>query len=111
MEELLSRQPSWVSDVYAAVIDGLRTAGPVHEDAVDIGIFLKSDRTIAQFRPQVRSVQLWVFLPDPREDHRISRIVATGVDRYVHLVKLTSPADVDDQVRAWLAESYDANTD
>ena len=111
MEELLSRHPSWVSDVYAAVIDGLRTAGPVHEDAVDIGIFLKSDRTIAQFRPQVRSVQLWVFLPDPRKDQRISRIVATGVDRYVHLVKLTSPADVDDQVRAWLAESYDANTD
>jgi hypothetical protein len=111
VEELLSRHPPWVSDVYAAVVDGLRTAGPVHEDAVDIGIFLKSDRTIAQFRPQVRSVQLWVFLPDPREDQRISRIVATGVDRYVHLVRLSGPADVDDQVRAWLAESYDANTD
>jgi Domain of unknown function (DUF5655) len=78
---------------------------------VEVGIFLKSDRTIAQFRPQVRSAQLWIFLPDPREDRRISRVVATGADRYVHLVKLTVPADVDEQVRAWLTESYDANTD
>ncbi len=110
-EELLSRHPRWVTEVYAAVIDALRTAGPVHEDAVDVGIFLKSDRTIAQFRPQVRSIQLWIFLPYQHEDERISRIVATGIDRYVHLIKLTGPDDVDDQVRAWLAESYDANTD
>ena len=111
VEELLSRHPRWVSDVYAAVIEVLWAAGPVHEDAVDVGIFLKSDRTVAQFRPQVRSVQLWIFLPDERQDERVSRIVATGADRYVHLVKLTGPGDVDDQLRAWLTESYDANTD
>ena len=52
-----------------------------------------------------------IFLPDRYEDERVSRIVASGADRYVHLVKLSSPADVDEQVRAWLAESYDANTD
>jgi hypothetical protein len=111
VRELLSRHPPWVTEIYTAVIDALGAAGPVHEDAVDIGIFLKSDRTLAQFRPQVRSVQLWIFLPDRREDERVSRIVATGADRYVHLVKLTSPDDVDDQVRAWLTESYDANTE
>ena len=111
VEELLRRHPPWVTEVYAAVIEALRTAGPVHEDAVEIGIFLKSDRTVAQFRPQVRSVQLWIFLPYRQEDERISRIVATGVDRYVHLVKLAGPTDVDDQVRGWLTESYDANTD
>ena len=111
VEELLSRHPAWVTQVYTAIIDALRTAGPVHEDAVDVGIFLKSDRSIAQFRPQVRSAQLWFFLPYKLEDERINRVVATGVDRFVHLVKLTSPDDVDDQLRAWLTESYDANTD
>ena len=111
VEELLSRHPPWVAEVYAAVIDALRPLGPVHEDAVGVGVFLKSDRTIAHFRPQVRSVQLWIFLPDRLEDERFSRVVPTGVDRYVHLVKLTSPTDVDEQLRAWLTESYDANTD
>ena len=110
VDDLLSRHPSWVAEVYTAVIAALSAAGPVHEDAVEVGIFLKSDRTIAQFRPQVRSVQLWIFLPERREDEHVSRIVLTGADRYVHLVKLSSAVDVDDQLRAWLTESYDANT-
>ena len=111
VQELLSRHPRWITDVYAAVIDALRAVGPVHEDAVDVGIFLKSDRSIAQFRPQVRSVQLWIFLPYQLEDERVSRVVATGADRFVHLIKLITAEDVDDRVRAWLAESYDFNTD
>jgi hypothetical protein len=111
VQELLSRHPAWVAEIYTAVIDALRAAGPVHEDAVDVGIFLKSDRSIAQFRPQARSVQLWIFLPYPLENGRVSRVVATGIDRYVNLVKLTSPAEVDEKLRAWLTESYDANTD
>ena len=111
VEELLCFHDASVTEIYTAVIDALRAAGPTHEDAVDVGIFLKSDRSIAQFRPQVRSVQLWFFLPYRLEDERVSRIEATGVDRYVHLVKLTSPAEVDEKLRAWLTESYDANTD
>ena len=100
-----------MSEIYSAVIEHLRTLGPVHEDAVNVGIFLKSDRKIAEFRPLVRSVQLWLFLPDRREDPRISRSVPTGVDRIVHLIKLTSPEQVDAHLREWLAESYHFNTD
>ena len=83
----------------------------MHEDAVDVGIFLKSDRKIAEFRPRVRSVQLWLFLPDRRDDPRITRSAATGADRFVHLIKLTAPEQVDAQVQEWLAESFDLNTD
>ena len=111
VDELLSRHPDWVADIYQAVVEPLRKLGPVHEDAVNVGVFLKSDRTIGQFRPMVRSVQLWLFLPDRREDPRVSRIETTGVGRFVHLIKLTSPEEVDEQVRGWLAEAYDLNTD
>ncbi len=111
VDELLGRHPDWVGEIYAVVIGHLQALGPVHEDAVDVGIFLKSDRKIAEFRPLVRSVQLWLFLPDRREDPRISRSLPTGVDRFVHLIKLTAPEQVDAQVQEWLAESFDFNTD
>ena len=111
VDELLGRHPDWVGEIYAVVIEHLQAMGPVHEDAVDVGIFLKSDRKIAEFRPLVRSVQLWLFLPDQREDPRISRSMPTGVDRIVHLIKLTSPEQVDAQLQEWLAESFDFNTD
>ena len=105
------RHPAWVGEVYQAVIEHLRTLGPVHEDAVNVGVFLKSDRKLAQFRPKVRSAELWLFLPEAIDDPRISRSMRTGVDRAVSLVKLTAAGEVDDQVRAWLTTAYDLNTD
>ena len=68
VDELLSRHPDWVGEVYEAVLEPLRALGPVHEDAVDVGVFLKSDRKLAEFRPRVRSVLLHVALPTPRDD-------------------------------------------
>lgn len=111
VEELLGRHPDWVTEIYDAVIGPLRTLGPVHEDAVDVGIFLKSDRKIAEFRPRVRSVLLSICLPSPRDDPRLMRVYPSGPDRYWHPVKLAGAEEVDEQLRAWLAESYDINTD
>ena len=39
------------------------------------------------------------------------RIDTTAPDRHFHAIKLTSPDEVDEQVRSWLAEAYDLNTD
>jgi hypothetical protein len=109
--ELLSRHPAWVSEIYQRIIGHLRSLGPIHEDAVDVGIFLKSDRKIAEFRPRVRSAQLYLFLPDARESPLVQRSLRTGADRIVHLIKLTSAADIDAELLSWLTESYNLNTD
>jgi hypothetical protein len=53
VNDLLARHPDWVTEIYRLVIEHLSSLGPVHEDAVNIGIFLKSDRKIAEFRPRV----------------------------------------------------------
>jgi hypothetical protein len=111
VETLLSRHPSWVSDIYAAIVAHLQSLGPFHEDAVEVGIFVKSDRTLAQFRPRVRSVQLGLFLPDRLADARVARVLQAAADRMVAIVNLRDPAEVDDQLREWLSEAYDFNTD
>jgi uncharacterized protein DUF5655 len=111
VKELLSRHPAWVREIYQEIISHLRSLGPIHEDAVDVGIFLKSDRKIAEFRPKVRSAQLSLFLPDARDNPLVLRSVRTGADRIVHIIKLTSAEEVDDELLSWLTESYDLNTD
>ena len=111
VDELLSRHPDWVGEIYEAVLEPLRKLGPVHEDAVDVGVFLKSDRKLAEFRPRVRSVLLHVALPTVHDDPRVMRIYTTAPDRHFHAIKLTTPEDVDDQLQSWLAEAYDLNTD
>jgi Domain of unknown function (DUF5655) len=109
--DLLARHPQWVSEIYCAVINHLNSLGPVHEDAVNVGIFLKSDRKIAEFRPRVRSVQLGLYLPYELSDDRIARALPAAADRVIHLINLTRANQVDDQLRDWLAEAYDFNSD
>jgi Domain of unknown function (DUF5655) len=111
VDELLARHPAWVADIYTAVIDRLRRLGPIYEDAVNVGVFLKSDRKIAEVRPRVRSVQLLLYLPERVDDPQIARVLATGSDRILHVINLTSPEQVDDQLGQWLELSYDFNTD
>jgi hypothetical protein len=56
-------------------------------------------------------VLLHIVLPTIRDDPRVIRVMTSALDRHYHSIKLTSPEDVDDQVRSWLAEAYDLNTD
>jgi Domain of unknown function (DUF5655) len=111
VNDLLARYPRWMSEIYVAIMAQLNSVGPVHEDAVSVGIFLKSDRKIAEFRPRVRSLLLSLYLPYELNDPRIDRVLPAAADRVVHMIKLTSPTQVDDQLREWLTEAYGFNTD
>ncbi len=108
--ELLDRHPPWVAEIYSAVIETFRSLGPVHEDAVNVGIFLKAQRKFAEFRPRVRSVLLWIQLPDEHRVPAVGRVVPAGLS-YAHSVVLTSPDQVDGDVRTLLELAYDFATD
>ena len=111
VETLLSRHPAWVGEIYAEVAGELRTLGPFHEDAVEVGIFVKSDRKLAEFRPRVRSARLGLFLPDRVQDARVAQLLPVAADRYFVGFNLKTADEVDDQIRQWIAEAYDFNTD
>ena len=86
----------------------LSTLGPIHVDAVAIGVFLKHDRKLAEVRPKARCLSLELVLPRTVQDPRIARTLRIAGDRAVHILKLTSVDDVDDQLLDWLTEAYDA---
>ena len=111
VDDLLARHPPWVGQIYGAVSEHLSSLGPIHEDAVNVGIFVKSDRKLAEFRPRVRSVQLSLYLPYELSDARIARTLPAAADRVVHMINLISVDQVDDQLRDWLTEAFDFNTD
>jgi len=108
--ELLARHPAWVAELYAAVIEQARALGPVHEDAVNVGVFLKAQRKFAEFRPRVRSVLLWILLPDEHRVPAVTRIVRGGTT-YAHGLVLRSAGDVDHAVRELLELGYDFAAD
>ena len=106
-ETFAPHRPEWrqIFDAIAAQVNDL---GPVHLDAVKVGVFLKADRTLAEVRPRARAVDLLLVLPHPIEHDRIRRTMRASAGMVVSVVALTRPEEVDDDVRAWLTEAYDA---
>jgi Domain of unknown function (DUF5655) len=99
-------RPPHMRAIYDEILAHVATLGPVHEDAVSVGVFLKSDRKLAEVRPRSRDVSLSLYLPRPDPDPRFARIIGRGGPRVVHMVLLADPQDVDDQVRRWLTEAF-----
>jgi hypothetical protein len=92
--------------VYDAILDHLQSLGPVHEDAVTVGVFLKRDRKLAEVRPRSRDVSLALYLPRPVRHPRIAKVLDPGAPRVVHFLLLREPEEVDDLVRGWLTEAF-----
>ncbi|WP_239096939.1 DUF5655 domain-containing protein [Asanoa ferruginea] len=106
-ETFAPHRPEWRL-IFDAILAHVEDLGPVHTDAVSVGIFLKADRTLAEIRPRARAVDLWFTLPRAIDDPRVRRSLRASADRVANVVALTSASQVDEQVRAWLTEAYHA---
>jgi hypothetical protein len=108
VDECFAPWPPAYREIYDALVGFLSTLGAVHADAVKVGVFLKRGRTLAEVRPKARCLSLELVLHRRIDHPRVARAIRFTADRTVNIVKLTRVEDVDDEVRAWLAESYDA---
>ena len=102
MDSVFAGKPPYMRAVYDQVLERLRASGPVHEDAVSVGVFLKAERKIAEVRPMVRLVKVHLFLPRPVEGARQVTSSQWWLQR--SLTSETVPRDV----LLLLDEAYDA---
>jgi hypothetical protein len=108
LEEYFSTGPAHERPVFDAVHAHLAGLDGVVVEPVAVGIFFKRGRTFAQLRPMTRWVALSLVLPRTVVDRRISRKVQVEGTRHHHVVNLHGADDVDDVVRCWLSEAWEA---
>jgi hypothetical protein len=106
VERTFAARPPVQREIYDAIVGHLRTLGPVHEDAVKVGVFLKHESKLAEVRPMARALSLELMLPRRIESPRMLRQVRVSSERIWHTVRLTAVAEVDAEVREWLSEAY-----
>jgi len=106
VEEYFATGPERERPIFDAVMNHLETVGPVHVEPVSVGIFLKRARSFAQLRPMQRWVALSFSLPRTVRHRLITRKPIPHGGRYYHVVNLSVPEDVDDDIRSWLTEAY-----
>ena len=106
IEEYFSTGPPHERPVYEAVVEYLRTLGPIHIEPVSVGVFIKKRGSFVELRPMTKWVALSFFLERRVAHPQIARKPTDTGRRVYHVVNLRSPDDLTDDVKAWLAESY-----
>ena len=106
VDDVFAGRPPVQRAIFDVLLAHLADLGPVHVDAVTVGVFLKRDEKLAEVRPMARSLSLRFVLRREVADPRLTRRLRISRDRVVHVLQLTDPADVDDLVCGWLTEAY-----
>ena len=107
LAEYYEARPVYEHDLYEAVLTHLRDLGPVVVEPADVGLLVKGRRTFVEMRPRPARVELSVILPHAVTHPRVRRAMGVGASGNVALfIDLRVVSDVDDDVRAWLTESF-----
>jgi hypothetical protein len=107
LDEYFATGPPHERPVVDAVIAHLEAVGPVHVEPVSVGILLKHGRTFAELRPMRRWVALSFTLQ--RLVHHpliVRKPILNHGGRFWHVANLSSPDDLDDDLRSLLTEAY-----
>ena len=106
VEEYFSTGPPWEKPIYDAVMQHVSRLGPVHADAVQVGIFLKNPRKFAELRPMTKWVAISFSLTRRATHPTITRKVNEYNGRYWHVCNVRDPSEVDDALLELLTEAY-----
>ncbi len=104
-------RPAGQVQAYRRIMAHLATLGPVHEDSVQVGVFLKSDRKFAELRPMARALSVNLMMSRPISDARVTRTMRITAERHLNVVRVTEADQVDEVLCGWLTEAYDEATD
>lgn len=99
-------RPPVEREIFDAVRQHLQSLGAVIVEPVGVGILFKRRRTFVELRPKTRWIALSFGLNRRVEHQRITSTALTSSGRAYHGIRVTAPADIDDEVRDWLTESY-----
>ena len=106
LERHFARSGPQVRAAFDAALACVRAVGPVQVLAEKSRIALQVRMSFAAFMPRRAWLGGHLVLARRIDSPRFLRVDTYSPRNVVHTFRLTSPADVDDEFVAWLAEAY-----
>ncbi len=110
LDEYFATGPSFERPIFDEVADFVETLGPVTVEFVSVGVIFKKPSSWMQLRPK----RTWVAMTFPMRRavrHRTikNKPMSNGRDSSAqwYVANLNSPDDLNDELRDFLAESFD----
>jgi hypothetical protein len=95
-------------ELFDRFVDAARESGPVTVNATKSRIALQVRMRFAGIlRPRKRYLLANFVLTRPVDSPRLARVEYVPPYYYVHRLQLHEPADIDAELRGWLAEAYE----
>jgi len=99
-------KPPAIRAIYREVVAAVRALGPVRVLPEKTRIAFQVRMSFAQVTPRRSWLDGHVVLARRLDHPRFRQVQTFSARNHVHAFRLLSPADVDADVRAWLAEAY-----
>lgn len=106
LDEYFSAARPFEKPVFDAVIAEIGDLEGLIIDPIGIGILLKNGPMFAELRAKTKWTALGFHLSRKVESNRFSRKVVDYGKKYFHVINVTDPEQIDDQVIEWLIEAY-----
>ncbi|MET0315575.1 MAG: DUF5655 domain-containing protein, partial [Rhodococcus fascians] len=106
IDEYFSTGPERERPIFDALLAHLENLGPVHVEPLSVGVYFKHGETVATMRPMQRWEAVSFSLPRIVKHPLMTRKPISHGGRWFHIVNITEPDDIDEQIRDWLTEAY-----
>jgi hypothetical protein len=106
LESHFEGKPAELRAIYDAVLKAIRTCGPVKVLPEKTRIAFQVRMSFAQLTTRSKWVDGHVVLARRLEQPRFRKVETISPRNHVHHFRLSSAAEVDEQVQSWFAEAY-----
>ncbi len=106
LEAYFATAAPWEQPIFERIHPVLRNEGPLIVDPLRMGIMFKNGPMFAQLRAMKKWVAVGFSLGEQLRSARLSRKVVAYNNKFFHVINLTDPELVDDELLDWLCRSY-----
>ena len=104
-DHFVNKNPA-VRALYDQLVALLRTFGPIEEDPKKTSIHLNRNSALAGVETRKDYLLLNVKSSHPINSSRIEKSEQISAKRFHHKVRISSPNDLDEELKTWLEEAY-----
>ena len=104
-DHFVNKDPA-VRALYDQLVVLLRTFGPIEEDPKKTSIHLNRKSALAGVETRKDGLLLNIKSDHPIKNPRVLKAEQISSKRFHHKVRISSPNDLDEELKNWLQEAY-----
>ena len=104
-DHFVNKDPA-VKALYDHLLSLVRTFGPVAEDPKKTSIHLNRKSALAGMETRKDCILLNIKSDHKINSPRIENVEQVSAGRFHHKVRISSPEDIDEDLKTWLKEAY-----